>query len=138
MGIQIAWDTVLPNTVLYTLKGRWTTAEYLQAFEQELRMASTLQGERYDVIADLLESTSIIGGSFLNYFYGTFKRNPPNIGILMVVTQNPIFKLLDGIAAMLFPDMHKSYRIVPSLEIAREMIQAERARELEEKTPTGR
>lgn len=137
MGIQISWDTILPNTVLYTLKGRWTTAEYLQAFEQELRLVSPLQDERYDVIADLLESASIVGGSGLNHLYGTFKRTPANMGILMVVTQNPIFKLLDGVVASLFPDMHQSYRIVPTLDAAREMIRAGRARELQREEPTG-
>ncbi|MBL8156045.1 MAG: hypothetical protein JNM70_17835, partial [Anaerolineae bacterium] len=105
--------------------------------EQELRMVGHLQGERYDVIADLLESTSMLGGSGLNHLYGTFKRTPPNMGLLMVVTQNPIFKLLDGVIASLFPDMHQSYRIVPSLDAAREMIRAERARELERQKPTG-
>lgn len=137
MGIQIAWDMILSNTVLYTLKDRWTTAEYIQAFEQELRMVSQLQGERYDVIADLLESASMLGGSGLNHLYGTFKRTPPNMGLLIVVTTNPIFRLLDGVISSLFPDMHQSYRIVPNLEAARETIRAERMRELEREKPTG-
>jgi hypothetical protein len=137
MGIQISWDTILPNTVHYTFKDRWTTAQYLEVFEQELRMVSHLQGERYDVIADLLESASMLGGSGLNHLYGTFKRTPPNMGLLAVVTTNPIFRLLDGVISSLFPDMHQSYRIVPSLDAAREMIQAARARELEREKPTG-
>lgn len=88
MPIQIGWHDTLPNTIYYDINGTWTWQVYGEAFEQERRMALSLNGQTYNVLGNMLGTSIIPKGRAFSYVYTTVKRSPKNMGQVALVTSN--------------------------------------------------
>ena len=91
MPIQIGWHPSLNNTIYYEFAAIWTWTEYGDAFHEEIRLASLLEGSQYHVIANLLGTSLIPKGSAFSYVYSTVKSSPTNMGQVVVITSNLLF-----------------------------------------------
>ena len=126
MSVKVDWDTNVKDVILYQFQGRWTWREFLVGFEQELRMAQSLDGRPYYVIGDTTEGARLPGGAIISHVYSIFKRYPDNWRGTIIVSQNGFLRALYNIGARIHPDAASGFKIIESIEDAYEDIRRNR------------
>jgi len=126
MGITISWDQELDNFLIYKFDGKWTWQDFLLCFEEELEIARSLNGQRYDVVADTLTSQPLPPGSGISHVYGVFKRYPDNWGKTVIVTKRRFLKTMLTIGKKVHADAGEAFISADTMAEARQLIRAER------------
>ncbi|MGQ9889473.1 MAG: hypothetical protein ACUVSX_13425 [Aggregatilineales bacterium] len=106
--------------------GHWTWDEFVRVTEQ-LHDEGRQLNERYDVIADFLESPRLPPGSSITHAYNVFRRLPPNIGLNVVITRSAFVRAMTEILAKVHPETRRYFAVVSTLEQAQEVIAQARA-----------
>lgn len=127
MPINVNLHTTLPDTIYYDFYGNWTWEEYFAAFEEELTLARTLEGKRYEVIANLLDASIIPRGPGISYVYSTIKRSPANLGQVTVVTRSSFITATIRMLFKLYPSSRESLHITDNIEDAHQYVLSVRA-----------
>lgn len=135
MGIEVIWDDTLENVIVYHFQGRWTWQEFLMGFEQELGMAKGLDGARYDVIGNLIESHPLPPGSGISHVYGIFKRYPGNWGVTLIVSGSAFIRAMLNVGTKVHPDARNGFIISDTVENARAIIRQKRAEAVKQAKP---
>lgn len=122
MGITLSWDDEVENLLIYKFDGKWTWGDFLQKFDEEVKIAETLNGQRYDVVADTLNSQPLPPGSGISHVYGVFKRYPQNWGKTIIVTQSRFLKMMVSVGQKVHADARDAFILGGSLEEARTIV----------------
>ena len=122
MAIQINWHPSLPSTIYYEFSEIWSWQEYGDAFKEEIRLASLLEGGSYHVIANLLGTSLIPRGSAFSYVYDTVKSSPDNMGQVVIITSNSFFMTMFTTLLTIHPSIRETLYITNTLEDAKNYI----------------
>ncbi len=118
MPIQISWHNTLPHTIYYDITGTWTWQDYGEAFEQELQMALSLNGQTYNVIGNMLGTSIIPKGYAFSYVYNTVKRSPQNMGQVVLVTTSNLALTMISTFTIVHPHIQEYLYVTPYLDDA--------------------
>ncbi len=127
MPINVSWHSTLPETIYYDIYGIWTWEEYFAAFEEELTLARSLKGKRYEVIGNLLDASIIPRGPGISYVYSTIKRSPDNLGQVVLVTRSSFIIAALKMLLKLYPSSRDSLYITDNMEDAEHYVRSVRA-----------
>jgi hypothetical protein len=128
LSIQVNWDESAEQVIVYHFSDPWTWDEFVMAFEIELQLAGTIDGERYDVIVDVLTVKRVPGGHGITQVYNTFKRSPGNSGIAVILTESKFIISMFNVMKRVYPETESNYLIASDRQSAREMIHNVRQR----------
>ncbi|HEX2620207.1 MAG TPA: hypothetical protein VHL11_08675 [Phototrophicaceae bacterium] len=120
MGVTVKFDDELAQTLYYEFADKWNWTEYLAAFEQELVLVKDL--DRYDVIANLLPGDYFPGGPGLTSLYSTFRRTPPTMKLLVIVTGSRAVHYILNLMKKIYPEMINIFQVVSTMEEARQIL----------------
>ena len=115
------------SVVHYDFDSEWTWNDFELAFAEELRLAETLNGARYDAIIDVLKTERVPVGGGIVSVYNSFKRSPPNSGIAVILTRSMFIRSLFGVMMRVYPDTEDAYVLAQSVDEACIIIQERRA-----------
>jgi len=118
MPIQISWHDTLPNTIYYNIIGQWSWQDYEDAFQEELRMALSLNDQQYNVIANLLDTSLIPKGNAFSFLIETVKYSPLNMGQVVMVTSNNLIRTMLATFIKVHPSIQESLYVTHSLDDA--------------------
>jgi hypothetical protein len=130
MAIALHWDEEVENLIVYVFEGGWTIEDYNVAFQEELRLAATLDGKRYDTAAIMsnVAMPPLGDGSLLSAIQSSYQRSPENWHIFVAVIENKtLTKVYNSILRILPMIEMKTYLSV-SIEGARTIILKDRAK----------
>lgn len=119
MGITLSWDNKVENLLIYKFEDQWTWGDFLLKFEEEVKLAAGLRGQRYDVVADTLTSQPLPPGSGISHVYGVFKRYPKNWGKTIIVTESRFLKMMISVGQKVHADARDAFIVAGSIEEAR-------------------
>lgn len=124
-SITVAWDEAVPDLMIYSFIGQWAWVQYLEAFQTELALVKAANPVRYDVIADGRASGRLpFSGGY--HVKTTFEQSPAAMGAVVLVTQNGLMRAFVEACGRLYPTLKQSMLVVPTMELAREHILADR------------
>lgn len=127
MPIQVDWTPSLPRVIFYRLEDQWTWAEYFAASEREFELVAPLQGERYDVIADFLDSSYIPVGAGVSHVHRmNQRRQQQQVGIVVVVTESQFISGLVKIGQKVYVGKNDNFHIARTVREAVALIEAHR------------
>jgi hypothetical protein len=122
MPMQIAWDTEVPNTILYTLGAYWTWDEYFRAFKEEQIMGESLGSTPYFTIGDMTRARLIPHGPLFNHLSYSFLTSPPNFQHAFIVTTNSVIVSMLKLAIQTVPHVRSQMTILHMMTEARSRI----------------
>ncbi len=126
MGIDYSWDGGGARICRMHFPDQWTWDEFLRVVEQVQDDGRQFE-ERYDVIADFLESPRLPPGSGITHAYAVFRRMPPNAGLTVVVTRSAFVRSLVEILGKVHPETRRAFAAVSTPEQALALIARVRA-----------
>lgn len=136
MGIQVAWDEILENVVLYEFSLPWTWDGFQQAFTQELALADEIGDERYDVIADFRNAKTLPPGAGITHVASVFRRYPSNWGSTVVISSSSMIVMMVRLFNKIYPATSQRFVVVSMPEQARRHIRHSRGMIDDETRPT--
>jgi hypothetical protein len=112
------------NTVFFMdYVGRWSWEEHFQAVKKAREFGDSVE-HRVDVIVDALRSENPpLGPALSNITTGLRIQRSPNLGVLVIITQNPFVRGLLTIAPKVYPGMADSLALATSIEEAHALIE---------------
>ncbi len=123
MPVSVQWDNP-EKTIIYARYERWSWDDFYSALSQCTELSATVD-HRVDIICDLVDSVVPKGGT-ISHAAATLKQDNYRGGIIVLVTPNRFVQALTQMTSRVLPDFKKKYRIVSTLESARELIARER------------
>jgi hypothetical protein len=124
MPVSISWFDDEKKILLYEMEGVWTWEEFYPVYEEALQM-EIAQPHRVDVIIDLRKNRTL-PTSVLLHIKGIADRQPDNLGVSVLVTQNRAIIALYKIGVQLYESLAKYFDVAPSVDEAVKRIQTAR------------
>jgi hypothetical protein len=124
MPVSIRWFDAQQSIMFYTMEGRWTWDEFYPQYEQALAMERE-KPHRIDVIVDLSASAHL-PLSILTHVRHMSDKQPDNIGLSIIVTQNALVEALYRAGVRMHRNIARYFRVVPTVMVAEAMIAAVR------------
>ncbi|MBC7812804.1 MAG: hypothetical protein H7175_16735 [Burkholderiales bacterium] len=111
------------HTIFFmTYEGRWDWEEHFQAVKKAREFGDGVE-HRVDIIVDALRSENPpLGPALSNITSGIRLQRSPNLGILVLVTQNPFVRALMTIAPKVYPGMADTLVLAKTVEEAHTLI----------------
>ncbi|NWF68043.1 MAG: hypothetical protein HXY40_03065 [Chloroflexi bacterium] len=123
MPIDVQSNPTLPNLVHYTFTGRWTWDEFFQAVKVEACLVRPLNGARYDVIGDFLQTSYLPNGSSVGNVYRVLMQaKTRGWGSTIVVTPHLFIRMMAQTLPKLHPDFRTTFLACDTLEKAYALI----------------
>jgi hypothetical protein len=119
MAITIEWDNNEQTALLCEYRDKWTWEEFFAAGEKSMDMQNQV-GHKVDLILDMRETT-IPNGVALK-FRKIANIKTPNTGILVLVTNSDMVRMLFNLFTNMYSPAAKKYQIVNSIDKARFLI----------------
>jgi hypothetical protein len=125
MSIHLYWEDNEHSLLRYDFVGKWTWGDFYPALAQGLKM-EMLSVNRVDVLMDMRQSGSI-GDGALAHIRKIADRQPPNVGLMVVITPSKFLTALFQAAIRSYPDVALYVRLAATESEARAIISASRA-----------
>ncbi len=119
MPVSVSWDNP-EKTIIYARYERWSWDDFYDALTQCTELSSTVNHMVY-IICDLVDSLVPKGGT-ITHAAATLKQDNERVGLIILVTPNRFVHALTQMSSRIIPGFQKKYRIVSTLENARELI----------------
>jgi hypothetical protein len=124
MPVTADWYDLDKTIVLYTIEGKWTWDELYPEYEKALAMEKA-QPHRVDVVIDMTASTHL-PMSVLTHMRHISDKQPANIGLTVIVTQNPMVNTLYQVGCKVHSNIQRYFVITRTMDEALTMIAEER------------
>jgi hypothetical protein len=118
--VIIEWENDAHTIIRFTLRQRWMWADVRAAKMQIDSMMCTVNHKVNLIVSN--EQTNWMPGNFNVNVLGIIRNIHPNMGLLIVVTHNPMFEQLFRLFVTLNGGVPFDFIFVPSLEMARETL----------------
>jgi hypothetical protein len=125
MPVRVSWFDETRRIILYELEGVWTWDDFYPVYEKAIAMETT-SPERVDVILDMRQNKTVPANALL-HIKGIADRQPPNLGVSVLVTSNRVIESLYAIGVRLYPSLEAYFDIAPSIDDALRIIEAARS-----------
>ncbi len=125
MPVRVSWFDEPQQIILYELEGVWTWDDFYPVYEKAIQMETAKTG-RVDVILDMRQNKTVPANALM-HIKGIADRQPPNMGISVMVTSNRVIESLYNIGIRLYPSLDTYFDVTPSLEGALQIIDAARS-----------
>jgi len=122
MPVSVQWDNP-EKTIIYARYERWTWDDFYTALSQCTELTNTVDHIVY-IICDLVDNVVPKGGTF-SHAAATLKQDTDRVGLIILVTPNRFIQALTQMSSRIVPGFQKKYRMVTSLENARQLIARE-------------
>ena len=119
MAITIEWDSNEQTSLLCEYRDKWTWEEFFAAGQKSTDMKNQVN-HKVDLILDMSETT-IPNGVALK-FRKIANLKTPNTGILVLVTNSDMVRMLFNLFTNIYSPAAKKYQIVNSIDKARFLI----------------
>jgi hypothetical protein len=126
MGITIEWDNEEKTVFRWTFESNWTWAEF-QTQSQAANAQIMHVGHTVDLLVDMRHCHQLPVGTLVQAWKAS-EQSPPNIGITVVIGDNPIFPIFHNMFQLLRKSHIRNYppiHIVPTFEEAYVVIDTE-------------
>lgn len=121
MPVDIQWVNVEKTILQYTLSGNWTWSELFPKYEEAIRMEESVS-HMVDIIIDL-RSSGAVPSNTLSHMRSIANKQPPNVGISVLVTRAHMVEALFRLAKQVNPKIKQYFEIVTDLDAAYQVIQ---------------
>jgi hypothetical protein len=125
MSVHVYWEDESKAIVRYDFEGEWDWNELYSAYYEAIAMEKSVE-HRVDVILDMRHSGRIPSNVLL-HVKNFSDRQPPNIGLSVVVTPNTFVHSLYKVGVKFYSKIGFYFRVAVTLEAAHAMIAADRA-----------
>lgn len=115
--VVIEWDNDEHTVIRFTLRQRWMWADVRAAKEQINGMMDTVNHKVHLIVSN--ELTNWMPGNFNLNVLGIIQNIHPNLGLVIVVVNNPMFEQLFRLFVTLNGGVPFQFVFVSSLEKAR-------------------
>lgn len=122
MPVFVQWDNP-EKTIIYIRYEQWTWDDYYDALRESASMAATAN-HSVDIIAHLSDNTIPKGGT-LTHAAASIKQGDEHVRLIVLVTSNRFVQSLVDMSSRVLPDIKKKYRVVSSVDLARQLIARE-------------
>jgi len=126
MSVRAYWQDETKTIVRYDFDGEWDWNELYTAYYEAIAMEKSVE-HRVDVILDMRRGGRIPGNVLL-HVKNFSDRQPPNIGLSVIVTENAFVHSLYKVGAKFYSKIGYYFRVATTLEAADSMIATDRAR----------
>lgn len=129
MPIQLRWYPEMERVLHWSFTGKWTWEAFFDTFAQELKMVSALDGQRWDIIGEFVDHSTIPRSPGpIDHVIRTLEEGKRhNLGIVMVATESAFIRGMIDIAVGLHPLYRETIRACPNVEAAVAAIRESRA-----------
>lgn len=132
MSVTVTLYEHLPRVIYYHFESPWTWQEYEVAFQEELALAYLLDGQRYDVMANMTQGLHIPRGAGFTTLMRTVRLSPPTLDKVIAIGDSTLLNMMVNTLYRIYPNIRDSFCLVPSLETAHQILLEARQNELEE------
>ncbi len=122
MPVFVQWDNP-ERTIIFIRYEQWTWDDFYDALRESASMAATAN-HSVDIIADLADGVVPKGGT-LSHAAASLKQSDEHVRLIVLVTSNRFVQSLLDMSSRILPDIKKKYRIVSSVDLARQLIARE-------------
>jgi hypothetical protein len=119
MPVSVEWDNP-EKTIIYARYERWSWNEFYKALENCTELSHTVDHQVY-IICDLVDNLVPKGGT-ITHATAAMKQDNVRVNLILLVTPNRFIQALTQMSQRIVPGFQNKYRMVPTLEAAREMI----------------
>jgi hypothetical protein len=120
MGVNVYWEDNERTLLRYDFIGKWDWNDLYASLGKGLKLE--MQSiNRVDVLLDLRQSGAI-GDNAMAHIRKIGDKQPPNVGMLVVITPNKFLKTLFQVTMQSYPNAALYLRLAASEEEARMMI----------------
>jgi hypothetical protein len=118
MPVTVAWDENHPGIQHWKFTPPWNWDDFHAAFQQEVLMEKEFAGERYDIIADFLDSKGLPGGSGIANVAATFRNMPAKRRYTIAVSEERFISTLVSVYHRIYPSAKAHSMAATSIEEA--------------------
>jgi len=122
MSVAVRWDSPEKTIVIYDIEGRWTWEEFYPAYNEAIAMELSVT-HRVDVIVDL-HNAHLLPDNVLTHIKSISDKQPPNIGITVIVTKNRFIHTMYQIGIKFYSKINYYFRVAATVDEAYSMIQS--------------
>jgi len=120
MGIQLQWEQHDPDILLFDLRSNQTWDDFHAAVQQGIEM---LYDVPYPVYVITLSASGFPpSASILSHFHKVAQQLPPNMALIVVVTDNFLVETINQIFFKISPLGRKLGRLAKTMDEARQII----------------
>lgn len=119
MPVTVSWDNP-EQTIIYARYERWSWDDFYKALDDCTKLGQTVD-HQVDIICDLVDNIVPKGGT-ISHAAATLKQDNDSVGLIVLVTPNRFIQALTQMSQRIVPGFQKKYRMVPTLDAARELI----------------
>jgi hypothetical protein len=123
MPVTVTWDNP-EKTIIYARYERWSWDDFYTALAECTELSHTVD-HQVDIICDLVDNLVPKGGT-ISHAAATLKQDNNSVGLIVLVTGNRFIQALTQMSSRIIPGFQKKYRMVNTLDSARELIAKER------------
>jgi hypothetical protein len=127
MPVRMYWEDETKTIMRYDFHGAWTWDEFYNALNVMMLEWDGVK-HRTDIIADFLQTVSVPEG-WTEQMQTLADKQGPTSGLSIIVTNNPLGLMLYQVIARAHDRVAKYFRIVPTLEQARQIIAQDRRKQ---------
>jgi hypothetical protein len=124
MSVAVRWSNLEKTIVVYDIEGRWTWDEFYPAYNEAIAMELSVT-HRVDVIVDL-HHANLLPDNVLTHIKNISDKQPPNIGITVIVTKNRFVLTMYQIGTKFYGKIGHYFRVAATTDEAYAMIQSTR------------
>jgi hypothetical protein len=119
MPVSVQWDNP-EKTIIYARYERWSWDDFYQALDDCTKLSLTVDHQVY-IICDLVDNLIPKGGT-ITHAAAAIKQDNERVNLIVLVSSNRFVQALTQMSARVVPGFQKKYRMVNSLQAARELI----------------
>lgn len=127
MGIQLQWDAQDSDILIFDLRAQWLWDEFHAAVQNGLQLMNSTTQPVYVII--LSASGFPHSPSILGEFKKVTRLFPPNLAMVVVVTDNFLVETVNQVFFKVSPLGRRIGRLAKSVDTARALIAEHRARQ---------
>ncbi len=125
MRVELLWDEPFDNCVTWQFNGFIGTLDYLPPMSDSIMRAMVDEDARWDVIVNIGAAMPIPRRRF-RFVAQPIAGAPPNLGLVVIATHNPITKALIASTLGRDPSVVDQVVVVDSYETAQDTVQQSR------------
>jgi hypothetical protein len=119
MAIVVSSDPRMHNTIIFKFKPGWTWTDFFNALDQERELVTQFNGQRYDVIANFEETSSVPIGNALGHVRNSLEvARKYNRGMTVVVSRSGYIRVLINSLVRSVPSFRSLFMAVDSFSDA--------------------
>lgn len=132
MTIQLSWYDKLEHTLHWQFRAEWTWHEFFACVEQEKALVKSLNGARWDSIAEFCTVPSLLAGvdAVTRILTALHQDRTPSLGVQAVIALNGVMRSMVRVATQLKPTLNAAFLSCESYSQAEIAIVASRKHSL--------